>query len=53
MPHFRRLVTATAGVRNQVLSCGIWGGQSKVILGADFPGILPFPLPVHIPPTAL
>jgi hypothetical protein len=42
--------TAAARVRDQVRSCGICGGQSSA--GAGFLRVLPFPLPILIPPTA-
>jgi hypothetical protein len=46
----RRLLTASARVRAQVWSCGICGGQSGT--GAGFLGVLQFPLPILITPTA-
>jgi hypothetical protein len=45
-----RLPTGASRVRAQVRSCGICGGQSGTVVG--FPGALPFPLPIIIPPTA-
>jgi hypothetical protein len=46
----RRLPNAAVRVRAQVRSCGICGGQSGI--GAGFPRVLPFPLPILIPPIA-
>jgi hypothetical protein len=46
----RRLPTAAARVRAQVMSCGICGGQSDI--GAGFLRLLPFPLQILIPSTA-
>jgi hypothetical protein len=46
----RWLATAAARVRSRVWSSGICGGQSSA--GAGFIRVLPFPLPVLIPPTA-
>jgi hypothetical protein len=46
----RRLPTAAARVRSQVKSCGICGGQSGTV--TCFLRVLPFPLPILIPPTA-
>jgi hypothetical protein len=46
----RRLPTAAARVRAQVMSCGICGVQSGI--GAGFIRVLRFPLPTLIPPTA-
>jgi hypothetical protein len=45
----RRLPTAAARVRSQVMSCGVCGGQSGT--GAGFLRIPRFPLPILIPPT--
>jgi hypothetical protein len=45
----RRLPTASARVRAQVRSCGIFGGQSCT--GAGFLLVLRFPLPIFIPQT--
>jgi hypothetical protein len=45
----RRLPTATAMVRAQVMSCGICGGQNGT--GAGFLRVFRFPLPIIIPPT--
>jgi hypothetical protein len=49
-PVNHRLPTAASRVRNQVMSCGIYGGQSGT--GAGFLLVLRFPLPILIPPTA-
>jgi hypothetical protein len=46
----RLLPTAAAGVRPQVISCGICGGQSNT--GACFLRVLRFPLSILILPTA-
>jgi hypothetical protein len=46
----RRLPTAAFRVLSQVKKCGICGGQ--IGIGAGFLRILPFPLPIFIPPTA-
>jgi hypothetical protein len=46
----RRLPTAAARVRGQIISCGIFGGQSGT--GAGFLRVLRFLLPILIPPTA-
>jgi hypothetical protein len=46
----RRLPTAPVRVRAQVRSCGICGGQTGI--GARFPRVLRFPLPIFIPPIA-
>jgi hypothetical protein len=46
----RRLATAAAQVWAQVRLCGICGGQSGTEAG--FVGVLRFPLPIFIPPTA-
>jgi hypothetical protein len=45
----RRLPTATARVRSQVKSCGIYGAQSGT--GAGFLRVLLFSFPILIPPT--
>jgi hypothetical protein len=46
----RRLPIAPTGVRAQVKSCGICGGQSGT--GEGFLRVLQLPLPILIPPTA-
>jgi hypothetical protein len=46
----RRLPAAAARVRDRVRSCGICGGQSGA--GAGLLKVLPFLLPIFIPPIA-
>jgi hypothetical protein len=46
----RQLPITAARVRAQLKSCGICAGQ--IGTGAGFLGVLPFPLPILIPPTA-
>jgi hypothetical protein len=46
----RWIPTAAARVRARVWSCGICGGQNDAEAG--FLRVLPFPLPIFIPPIA-
>jgi hypothetical protein len=46
----RRLLTAVARLRSQVMSCWICGGENSS--GTGFLRILLFPLPILIPPNA-
>jgi hypothetical protein len=48
--YIHRLPTTAVRVRARVQSCGICGGQSGI--GADFPRVFRFPLPILILPTA-
>jgi hypothetical protein len=45
----RLLLMAASRVQTQVMSCGIYGGQSDT--GAGFLSVLRFPLPIFIPST--
>jgi hypothetical protein len=47
----RRVPTASAWIRSQVKTCGIYRRQSGT--GTGFLRILLFPLPILIPPNAL